>query len=470
MTPNTTCEVCGASFQLQIALLIHKLNIHKILERNAKISDFINAYQLEDTLYSSDSDCEYRLVVNIARLPKIKSGKCVPAQRDEDKFSVEYDNETEIDIKRIENSLVFNDGNNSSSSLTPSTNNTHNTVDTERKAAQCEFCNKQFYGHCNLHVHLKTNHYENNSGPQQLNKPKSYQCYICKKVYSRCTALRSHFELKHPMIAIPEIRKGYKTVQCHLCEKLFARRYTLGVHLRTQHYKNDYIPKILNRHKSYQCYICKKFYVRHSTLKFHLATIHTSNKNERVFLHRTLLKHQRQKNSNSRIETGKYFCNHCDTMFHRRSELEQHWIVLKGEKPFFCKKCFTGFDARADIIQHKRETSTCRDEPKIKKQLCPYCGKYFERSNSLNIHIRTHTNEKPFLCNICNRSFAVVATLRQHMNSHTKHKSFVCSVQGCEKTFSYLSGLRQHRYNVHEPPRFKCTICDKMFAKRGHMK
>lgn len=424
------CDICGINFPLNTALLVHKLSIHKVLERKTKTSVLWNTSQTEDVLYSSDSECEYKLVFSIERLPKVKT----------ENYSTFFPNEPETfgETRKYET----NDG---VSFPTPQI-----SIDTKNKTDKCPL------------VKVKVD--------EEIDKQNENDSNSSSDASSSCSSSESdsikQFDTREKS---QKMNKREKTVQCHLCDKFFARRYTLGVHMRAKHNDDDHvIPKMKEAKKAYQCYICKKFYVRHSTLKFHLSTIHTSHKNELIFIQRTLLKQQRA-DSLPKPKKDKFLCKHCNTMFKRRSELEHHWFILRNGRPYFCKKCFTGFDAKADIIQHKRDNIECRDEPKLKKLLCTYCGKYFERKNSLNIHIRTHTNEKPFVCNICNRAFNVYATLRQHMNSHSGEKPYVCPVQGCEKTFSYLSGLRQHRYNVHEEPRFKCKICDKMFSKRGHM-
>lgn len=47
---------------------------------------------------------------------------------------------------------------------------------------------------------------------------------------------------------------------------------------------------------------------------------------------------------------------------------------------------------------------------------CPICGKHFpkKRKSNLQVHLRTHTNERPFKCSTCSRSFKQKAHLEKH--------------------------------------------------------
>lgn len=54
------------------------------------------------------------------------------------------------------------------------------------------------------------------------------------------------------------------------------------------------------------------------------------------------------------------------------------------------------------------------------KHRCRYCGKIFGSDSALQIHLRSHTGERPFKCNMCSSSFTTKGNLKVHYQRHTQ--------------------------------------------------
>ncbi|XP_037068934.1 homeotic protein spalt-major-like, partial [Pollicipes pollicipes] len=63
-------------------------------------------------------------------------------------------------------------------------------------------------------------------------------------------------------------------------------------------------------------------------------------------------------------------------------------------------------------------TGDRKDTPFFKHR-CRYCGKVFGSDSALQIHIRSHTGERPYKCNICGNRFTTKGNLKVHFQRHS---------------------------------------------------
>lgn len=121
----------------------------------------------------------------------------------------------------------------------------------------------------------------------------------------------------------------------------------------------------------------------------------------------------------------------CGRDFTRKYHLDRHKMFSKcgsekNKSALTCQVCSRVFTRIDNLREHLR--GHMGQPTRRKDYQCPYCDKSFYGSSLLNIHIRTHTGEKPFLCDLCEKSFPSNGALRKHRRMHTGEKPYSCSV------------------------------------------
>ncbi|XP_039278958.1 oocyte zinc finger protein XlCOF15 [Nilaparvata lugens] len=98
--------------------------------------------------------------------------------------------------------------------------------------------------------------------------------------------------------------------------------------------------------------------------------------------------------------------------------------------------------------------------------VCTICDYKCYRAQSLVIHIRTHTGEKPFSCTFCDYKSSTSSALTIHKRTHTGDKPFSCPL--CAYKGISSSSLIKHKKS-HALRKFRCLKCDESFTTEDRL-
>ncbi|MEQ2167076.1 hypothetical protein GOODEAATRI_000517 [Goodea atripinnis] len=131
---------------------------------------------------------------------------------------------------------------------------------------------------------------------------------------------------------------------------------------------------------------------------------------------------------------------------------------------FPCKDCGIWYRSERNLQAHlmyycasrQKQPAAASSPPQDKskesypnERICPFpqCNKSCPSASSLEIHMRTHSGERPFVCLICLSAFTTKANCERHLKVHTDGLNGVC--HGCGFVSTTRDILYSHLVTCH---------------------
>lgn len=324
---------------------------------------------------------------------------------------------------------------------------------------KCKRCEQRFEQRFHLTKHNKLVHHSE----------KPYECLICDKAFKSTSHLNRH-ERAH----LTQLKNSSDSFVCYHCNNEFDNKISLSQHVRRDH---------KFRQGSKKCSRCDKSYSSQQRLDMHTKREHGID-------------------IKSSYKKKEFECTKCGKLYTTLKVMKAHAVSCDGIKRHVKNKRrgeenaseseSTGDDDSSDETwpprtaknKYKNNTDADLNEP------CPICGKKFNSTQSVNVHIikmhnktgnehvpKENSAENPsfvseYSCELCSDSFPNRDNFQEHVvQIHGEDpellKPFKCG--WCTKRYVHSESLWNHVRNHPNLRRFICSFCGKGFKEKGHL-
>ncbi|XP_055676881.1 zinc finger protein 28 homolog [Lutzomyia longipalpis] len=310
----------------------------------------------------------------------------------------------------------------------------------------CVYCEKMFFKKNEIKIHMQTHikslkSTEKDSINDRSTKKIGHTCIVCNKVFSSSNGLKKHEKFHEKRTVKQDLQETpYK---CGTCRRFFRNSVMLERH-------NEY-----RNRANLICDTCNNQFCTHTDILNHQRTVHKINTSfkcrycEGQFNNfRLLFRHHKMQHPAEVAPESPYLCDMCGIVMMDPRDLSYHVKTVHESKEFKCDICRKTFGEQTNFEEHQRihiPISQLQDPYE-----CDTCSKKFRTKRSLEKHRRLHTGEvTEMFCPVCRRRFINEKSLEDHLSKHANEKprSFKCEV--CEKSFTKLKYMNQHRKIDH---------------------
>ncbi|KAK1881480.1 Zinc finger protein 646 [Dissostichus eleginoides] len=449
-----SCQNCGKGFRGKKQLLVHvcadlrkeKAGVKKVLKPRAfKCKECKKAFVSVDKLTTHTCDA--------------------PPGRSEAQTSV-----TRIKEERPFKCMICNRSYRHAGSLL-NHKNTHKTGH-----FSCTFCSKPFTNPMALRNHTRIH-----------TQKKKYVCLTCGKAFRLASILHNHQRIHS---------RAASHFRCSACGKSFQGRSGLKRHRCRRGQENAPragVQQTERGDKCFMCDLCGRSYRHAGSLlnhkKTHSESLHHCSLCLQTFPDPLTLQIHSQMRRHCCPECGKTFCQ----LAHLQSHMEVHSKPASsyqhhqgaqdpyqhsGEQPV--DDWDSGIDQTTGIdgmlkpvpppLSHIPESiadSEKSNETEEKSHVCDHCGRTYRHAGSLLNHKNSHKTGSYF-CSVCQKEFTNLMALKNHRRIHTEPKRYQCLE--CGKAFRVSTQLICHRrIHTKEKP-FACLQCDKSFSSKSNLR